>query len=202
MALTVEIKEQACRAGLRCGGNRIGGAEPPHGSLPDLDRRRGPSWGTESTGTTFAKRFARGTRNSGGLGRAGVPGGESSGRAGARRVGRAAARHRRPGLPRDVQGIADQAGRVFLAPAQRLVALGNWGAEDVVGVLTRALESPEPLVRGHVAWALGRVGSASSAAALSARLDLEPDEWVIGEFSAAQGVCPSTPLTVDPPRHT
>ena len=82
------------------------------------------------------------------------------------------------------------------------VALGNWGAEDAVGVLTRALEGPEPLVRGHVAWALGRVGSASSAAALGARLDLEPDEWVIGEFSAARGVCPSTPLTVDPPRHT
>lgn len=38
------------------------------------------------------------------------------------------------------------------------VALGNWGSGDAVPVLTRALEDPEPLVREHAAWAIGRVG--------------------------------------------
>ena len=39
------------------------------------------------------------------------------------------------------------------------VALGNWGADEAVPPLTAALEDPEPLVREHAAWALGRVGS-------------------------------------------
>jgi hypothetical protein len=39
------------------------------------------------------------------------------------------------------------------------VALGNWGAEEAVPVLCAALGDEEALVRGHAAWALGRVGS-------------------------------------------
>jgi epoxyqueuosine reductase len=39
------------------------------------------------------------------------------------------------------------------------VALGNWGAAEAVLVLVRALEDTEALVRGHAAWALGRVGT-------------------------------------------
>jgi epoxyqueuosine reductase len=38
------------------------------------------------------------------------------------------------------------------------VALGNWGAA-AVPVLTAALEDDEPLIRGHAAWALGRIGT-------------------------------------------
>jgi epoxyqueuosine reductase len=37
------------------------------------------------------------------------------------------------------------------------VALGNWGASEAVPVLVRALADGEALVRGHAAWALGRV---------------------------------------------
>lgn len=37
------------------------------------------------------------------------------------------------------------------------VVLGNVGTADDAGVLTRALADPEPLVREHAAWALGRV---------------------------------------------
>ena len=55
------------------------------------------------------------------------------------------------------------------------VALGNWGAEEAVPVLTRALEDLQPLVRGHAAWALGRVGSATAADALSRWRDEESD---------------------------
>jgi epoxyqueuosine reductase len=38
------------------------------------------------------------------------------------------------------------------------VVLGNVGTTEDVDVLTRALDDPEPLVREHAAWALGRVG--------------------------------------------
>jgi epoxyqueuosine reductase len=34
------------------------------------------------------------------------------------------------------------------------VALGNWGANDAVPVLRRALQDPDPIVREHAAWAL------------------------------------------------
>jgi epoxyqueuosine reductase len=37
------------------------------------------------------------------------------------------------------------------------VVLGNVGTDADVDVLTRALDDPEPLVREHAAWALGRV---------------------------------------------
>src|SRR5690554_5371950 len=37
------------------------------------------------------------------------------------------------------------------------VALGNWGSPRAVPVLTGALSDGEPLVRGHAAWALGRI---------------------------------------------
>jgi HEAT repeat protein len=37
------------------------------------------------------------------------------------------------------------------------VVLGNVGTDDDVGVLTRALDDDEPLVREHAAWALARV---------------------------------------------
>ena len=68
------------------------------------------------------------------------------------------------------------------------VALGNWGSEDAVGVLSRALQDADPLVRGHAAWALGQIGSWSATPQLGARLEREKDEWVIGEISAALGV--------------
>ncbi len=68
------------------------------------------------------------------------------------------------------------------------VALGNWRSEDAVDVLIRALKDPEPLVRGHAAWALGQVGSRSATLQLGARLEREKDEWVIGEISDALGV--------------
>jgi epoxyqueuosine reductase len=38
-----------------------------------------------------------------------------------------------------------------------VVVLGNIGASEDVGVLTRALDDPEPLVREHAVWALERL---------------------------------------------
>ena len=65
------------------------------------------------------------------------------------------------------------------------VALGNWGQPEAVDVLAAALQDVEPVVRGHAAWALGRVGSAQARAALSSRLSMESDETVLEELRAA-----------------
>jgi len=55
------------------------------------------------------------------------------------------------------------------------VALGNWGSPEAIPVLTRALGDPEPLVRGHAAWALGRVGGAAASELLSSALPSDGD---------------------------
>ena len=65
------------------------------------------------------------------------------------------------------------------------VALGNWGSPEAVPALVRALDDPEQLVRGHAAWALGRIGTAAAVSALRARDELERDGWVGEELAAA-----------------
>jgi epoxyqueuosine reductase len=67
------------------------------------------------------------------------------------------------------------------------VALGNWGVGEVVPVLATALCDPAPLVRGHAAWGLGRVGSAAGCDALSSRLEAESDPFVLEEIGLALG---------------
>ena len=67
------------------------------------------------------------------------------------------------------------------------VALGNWGAPEAVPALVRALEDAEPLVRGHAAWALGRIGTAEARAALVSRLVHEDDRFVREELRIALG---------------
>lgn len=65
------------------------------------------------------------------------------------------------------------------------VGLGNRGSHEAVPVLSRAWSDPEPLVRAHAAWALGRVGSAEARSALSAHASVESDAAVLEELSAA-----------------
>ena len=64
-------------------------------------------------------------------------------------------------------------------------ALGDWGAPEAVPALGRALGDPEPAVRGHAAWALGRIGTAEARAALTARATVEGDAYVREEIVAA-----------------
>ena len=66
------------------------------------------------------------------------------------------------------------------------VALGNAGDRSAVPALARALRCGEPLVRGHAAWALGRIGGAGAAAALSGAAKAEADEYVLEEIVAAR----------------
>ena len=65
------------------------------------------------------------------------------------------------------------------------VALGNSGDLSVVPALVRALGDTEPLVRGHAAWALGRLGGETAIAALIAQREMESDAWVGEEIALA-----------------
>ena len=66
------------------------------------------------------------------------------------------------------------------------VALGNLGDRRSVGPLARALaEDPEAVVRGHAAWALGRIGGDEARAALGAAAGRESTEEVMTEIHAA-----------------
>lgn len=65
------------------------------------------------------------------------------------------------------------------------VALGNWGAMDAVPALVTALSDPAPIVRGHAAWALGRVGSSEARFALGSRHPAETDPVVLEEIARA-----------------
>jgi epoxyqueuosine reductase len=65
------------------------------------------------------------------------------------------------------------------------VALGNWGSPEAVPVLAAALGDAESLIRGHAAWALGRISTAEAREALVGRLLLEDDQWVREELSFA-----------------
>jgi epoxyqueuosine reductase len=65
------------------------------------------------------------------------------------------------------------------------VALGNWGSPEAVPVLAAALNDEEPLVRGHAAWALGRIGTEAARQALRGRAEVEEDGWVREEVAAA-----------------
>jgi epoxyqueuosine reductase len=65
------------------------------------------------------------------------------------------------------------------------VALGNWGSAEAVPVLAAALLDDEPLIRGHAAWALGRIGAEGASQALRGRLEVEEDAWVREELELA-----------------
>jgi epoxyqueuosine reductase len=65
------------------------------------------------------------------------------------------------------------------------VALGNIRSFEAVPALVRALGDEEPLVRGHAAWALGRIGSRQATDALKGRLQVEDDSEVRMELENA-----------------
>jgi len=67
------------------------------------------------------------------------------------------------------------------------VALGNGLDRAAVPALAVALSTdPHPMVRGHAAWALGRIGSPRALAALDERAAVERNAGVRGEIAAAQ----------------
>jgi epoxyqueuosine reductase len=71
------------------------------------------------------------------------------------------------------------------------IALGNVADRGSVPALAGALDDPEPLVRGHAAWALGRLGGMAARAALTRALSREADAWVRDECGLALQACGS-----------
>ncbi len=65
------------------------------------------------------------------------------------------------------------------------VALGNIGDPQAVAALIGALHDDEPLIRGHAAWALGRIGGEPALGALRKALRIEEDEEVLKEIQCA-----------------
>ena len=66
------------------------------------------------------------------------------------------------------------------------VALGNALDRSTVGPLVESLcGDPHPMVRGHAAWALGRIGSPDAVAALRGQSNVERSQEVRAEISMA-----------------
>lgn len=66
------------------------------------------------------------------------------------------------------------------------VALGNGGSPSALGPLQQAAQhNPNAVVRGHAAWALGRLGGPAARQALENLLPAEPDPEVGEEIVAA-----------------
>jgi epoxyqueuosine reductase len=70
------------------------------------------------------------------------------------------------------------------------VALGNLADRRSIGPLARAMaEDPEPVVRGHAAWALGRIGGPTALAALGEAAAREVSQEVMAEINSALASC-------------
>ena len=72
------------------------------------------------------------------------------------------------------------------------VALGNLGEESSVPALSKALREAHPLVRGHAAWALGRIGGPQAAAVLADAAATETDPDVAEEIATARRELPGS----------
>ena len=68
------------------------------------------------------------------------------------------------------------------------IALGNTRAPEAVPALVTLLEQGTPIVRGHAAWALGRIGGVAATEALDARAKIETDPFVCEEIRVGRGV--------------
>ncbi len=95
-------------------------------------------------------------------------------------------------LALDDDGFRARYGRTPVARAKRrgfarnaAVVLGNTGNPAAVPALTRALADPEPLVRGHAAWALGAIGGRGARQALERVWRRDPDASVAAEIAQA-----------------
>jgi epoxyqueuosine reductase len=91
----------------------------------------------------------------------------------ARYQGTAIARAKRAGFARNVA-----------------VALGNLGDRRSIGALAVALaQDPEPVVRGHAAWAIGRIGGQAARVALGEAVGREISREVLAEIHTALDSC-------------
>jgi len=76
-----------------------------------------------------------------------------------------------------------------------LVVLGNTGGTAAVGVLAGYAAHADPMLRGHAAWALGRIGDARARAVLRRVAATDPDPAVAAEAVEALEGLPAGTLT-------
>ncbi len=79
------------------------------------------------------------------------------------------------------------------------VALGNTRDPDALPALERGMSDPEPLVRQHAAWALGRIGGKRADEALRRSRAVEEDADVVAEIDNALNREPQQPQQEDDP---
>ena len=65
------------------------------------------------------------------------------------------------------------------------IVLGNTGDERAIPALIEALDDASEVVRGAVAWTLGKLGGTEAASALQSRAERENNAYVIEEINAA-----------------
>ena len=82
------------------------------------------------------------------------------------------------------------------------VALGNIGDATAVPALSKALESDSPLIRGHAAWALGRIGGDEAMRALRTASALPQEDEVHEEMQDALDHLPTSARTGAAPEAT
>jgi len=73
-----------------------------------------------------------------------------------------------------------------------VIALGNSGRPDAVAPLVQGMSDASPLVRGHAAWALGRLGTPDALMALRQVRTTETDPDVLAEIDPALAPEPET----------
>jgi epoxyqueuosine reductase len=88
------------------------------------------------------------------------------------------------------RGTAARRAKHWMLQRNAAVALGNVGSADALPALDRAMRgNPHPIVRGHAAWAIGRIGSrhrvAQAVELLRSALDIESDPVVREEIELA-----------------
>jgi epoxyqueuosine reductase len=84
------------------------------------------------------------------------------------------------------EGSAMQRARLEGLKRNAAVVMGNRRQERYVEPLARAVAAdPDPVVRGHAAWALGQIGSAAARGALEATRAVERETSVRAEIAAA-----------------
>jgi epoxyqueuosine reductase len=91
---------------------------------------------------------------------------------------------------RSLCGFVQQAGLDTLR-RNAAIAAGNSGDPMVVSGLVACLESPHLLTRVAAVWALGRLGGAAAARALTTRLGMEGEEEVRTEIAQVLGSIPA-----------
>ena len=67
------------------------------------------------------------------------------------------------------------------------VAAGNWGSKTAVPALINLLTDPEPILRGHAAWALQQIGGEAAKNALAELRKREEDTAVLQELAFGKG---------------